>query len=268
MRIRVCITTLLLAAALLATAEEVKLNTLKVGPRIYRRVTVLGVSDTDLYFRHADGIANVKLRNLSPELQKRFGYDPKAAEEAERRQLEEDSQYFETVASDLGDRARKAAAAGRAAAELAARKAASTDASLADPLSAQSPVNQPAPKLEFGRWLGEVPETAGKAVLIFFWATWSTPCRKAIADLNSLQKKFRDQLVLIGWSAEAEADVAGFNDVKIEFPLATDPNGALARAAGVTSVPQVMFIDARGVVRYVGHPAALNADALKKLLSP
>lgn len=257
---------LILALAAMA-AEEVKLTSLTVGRRTYRRVTVLGVSETDLYFRYANGISNVKLRNLSPELQKKFGYDPVVAEEAERRQMAEDAAYFETVAVDIGIRAQKAAAAAAAASELAAKKAASTEASLADPLSGESLVNRPAPKLEFGSWLGEKPETEGKAVLIFFWATWSTPCRKAIAEMNSIRKKFRDQLVVIGWSSEEETALTEFSEAKIDFPLASDPKGALARIAGVNSVPQVMLVDAQGVVRYVGHPAALSTAALKKLLA-
>lgn len=248
-------------------AEETKMNTLKVGSRTYRRVTILGVSETDLYFRYSKGISNVKLRNLSPELQKKFGYDPKAAAEAERRQAEDDSAYFETVAVDIETHAQKVAAAEAAAADLAAKKAASTDASLADPLSKHSLVNQPTPKLDFGHWLGDKPDTEGKAILIFFWATWSAPCHKVIAEMNALNKEFHDQLVVIGWSAEEESAVSKYSDVKIEFPLALDPKGALASAAGVNSVPQAMLIDAQGIVRYVGHPAALNADALKKLVA-
>jgi len=257
----------LIQVSVLTAAEEIKLNSLKVGSRTYRRVKILGVSVTDLYFRHADGISNVKLRNLSPELQKRFDYDPEAAKEAERQQMEEDSAYIETVAVDIETRAQKAAAAAAAAAELAAKKAASTEASLADPISGKSLVNQPAPELDFGVWLGDEPDTEGKAMLIFFWATWSAPCHKMIDEMNGYQRKFRNQLVVIGWSTEEESAVSQFNNLKIEFPLTTDPQGALATAAGVNSVPQAMLIDAQGVVRYVGHPAALNAAALKRLLA-
>lgn len=253
---------MLIPASILTAAEEVKLNSIKVGSRTYRRVTILGVSETDLYFRHASGIANVKLRNLSPELQRRFGYDPKAAEEAERRQMEEDSAYFETVAVDVATRAQAAAAAA-----AASERAASSADSLADPISSQSLLNQPAPKLEFGKWLGERPETQGKTMLVFFWTTWSAPCRKAISEMNTYQKDFHDQLVVVGLSAQEEKEVADFNDMKIDFALAADSKGTLAKSAGVTSVPQVLLIDAQGVVRYVGHPGALNAAALKKILT-
>jgi len=258
---------LLMVSVLLHAAEPLKLNALKVGNRTYRKVIVLGASETDLYFKHSHGIANVKLKYLTPDMQKLFDYDPKAAEEAERRQLQDDSAYFETVAVDVATRAQKAAAAAAAEAAVAAKRAASTEASLADAISDQSLLNHPAPKLEVDKWLGEKPATEGKAVLVFFWTTWSVPCRKAIPEMNSYQKTVRDQLVVIGLSAQEEKEVADFSDVKIDFPLAVDPKSKLAGAAGVTSVPQVLLIDARGIVRYVGHPAALNPATLKKLLA-
>jgi len=250
----------LMVASALPAAEPVKMDSLKVGGRTYRKLIVLGVSETDLYFRYDHGIANVKLKYLEPELQKRFDYDPKAAEEAERRQVQEDAAYHETVAIELTERAQKAM---RAAAEAVA----STEDSLSDPVSNQSLLNRPAPKLDLGKWLGETPATEGKAVLVFFWTTWSVPCRKAIPEMNSFHKKFHDKLVVVGLSAQDEKDVAGVGDVKIDFPVAVDPKGKLAVAAGVTCVPQVLLIDAKGVVRYVGHPAALDASILKKLLA-
>jgi thiol-disulfide isomerase/thioredoxin len=222
---------------------------------------------TDLYFKHDHGIANVKLKYLEPEIQKRFDYDPKAAAEAEQRQAQDESAFQESLARDVAEQTQRAAAKAATAAAAAAERAASTEASLADPISSQSLVNRPAPKLEFGKWLGETPETEGKSVLVFFWSTWSIPCRKAIPELNNLQKQFRGQLAIVGLSAQDEAEVAEFSEVKIGFPLAVDPENRLAAAAGVNSVPQVMLIDAQGIVRYLGHPAPLNATALKKLLA-
>ena len=258
---------LLLLAAALPAAEPIKLDSLKVGRRTYHKVIVLGTSDTDLYFRHEHGIANVKLKYLDPAMQKRFDYDPKAAEEAERRQIEEDSAYHETVSLELTERAQKALKEAARTAAIAAQAAASTENSLADPISDQSLLNKPAPKLEPLNWLGEAPVTENKAVLIFFWTSWSVPCRKAIPDMNNYQKKFQDKLVVIGLSTEDEKDLADFGNVKIDFSLAVDPKNRLASAAGITSVPQVLLIDAKGIVRYQGHPAALDNSILKKLLA-
>src|SRR6186713_1363643 len=53
-------------------------------------------------------------------------------------------------------------------------------------------------------------EWRGKVVLINFWATWCPPCRAEIPDLIRLQKKYRDQLVIVGLSE----DEGSVDDVK------------------------------------------------------
>ena len=249
-----------IASATLLTAEPVILDSLKVGGKTYSQVIILGASATDLYFKHDGGITNVKLKYLAPEIQKRFDYDPKTAEEAERRQMQENAAFHETGAREV------AASAQTLSLKAVEPPSNPAEAVLADPISNQSLLNRPAPKLEFGKWLGERPETQGKTLLIFFWTTWSVPCRKVISEMNSYQKTFRDQLVVIGLSTQEERELADFSDVKIDFPLAVEPKGKLAGAAGVTSVPQVLLIDAQGIVRYVGHPAALNPATLKKVV--
>lgn len=240
-------------------AEPIKLDSLKAGSRTYREITVLGTSETDLYFKHSRGIANVKLKYLEPAMQKLFDYDPKVAEEAERKQAAEDSAYHETVALELTERAKRTIKEARDA-------AASAEDNPADPVSPQSLIGQKAPKLTVEKWLGDKPTTDEKAVLVFFWTTWSVPCRKAIPDMNSYQKKFREKLVVVGLSSQALADMTDFAEIKIEFPLAIDTKSKFASAAGVTSVPSVLLIDAKGNVRYQGHPAALDTSKVRKLL--
>src|SRR5207249_1745256 len=75
-------------------AGPLKLDLLRVGSKTYSNVTVVGANATDLYFTHDRGIANVKLKYVDAKIQKKFNYDPKAAEEAERQQSEDDAQYM------------------------------------------------------------------------------------------------------------------------------------------------------------------------------
>ena len=244
-----------------AAEEPVKLDSLKVGARTYRSLTVLGSSETDLYFKHSRGIANVKLKYLETEMQKLFNYDPKAAAAAELRQAREDAAFHETVALELTTRAQRAMKAARDAST-------STAESLADPVSVVSLLGQAAPKLTVEKWLGETPDLKDKAVLIFFWTTWSIPCRKMIPEMDGYQKKFSDKLVVIGLSSQPLNELTEFNDSKIEFALAMDTKTRLGNAAGVTSVPFVLLVDAKGIVRYQGHPGALDTAKLRKLLNP
>jgi cytochrome c biogenesis protein CcmG, thiol:disulfide interchange protein DsbE len=256
-----CVVLWLFASGVAFAAQTVKFTSLKAGSRTYYDVVVLGASETDLYFKHSRGISNVKFKLLDSRVQKMFDYDPKAAEEAERRQEQEDAAYHETVALELTERAQRAIKAAK-------DEAASSEDNLSDPITSQSLLGQAAPKLVVEQWLGDKPDTDGKAVLFFFWTTWSKPSRKAIPDLNSYQKKFRDRLVVIGFSTETVKEIAEFSELKIEFPLAIDPKSRVANASGASSVPFVLLADAKGVVRYQGHPAALDSTKLRKLIAP
>lgn len=65
-----------------------KLEVLVAGKVTYRAVTVRSVNPRTLMITHAGGMASVKLRDLSPELQQAFGYDP-AAESASEQALQQ-----------------------------------------------------------------------------------------------------------------------------------------------------------------------------------
>ncbi len=251
---------LLLVASALRAAAPVKLDSLKVGATTYSNVTVIGANKTDLYFTHAGGIANVKLKNLPPELQEKFGYDPRVAAEAERKQGEDQKLYLNSLASNLVAQARQTARA-------AQPPPPSSEDSLADPVSDRSLLGKRAPAVEVEKWLSDRPALEGKFVLVSFWAPWSLPCRKYIPELNGLQKKFADKLVVVGLTAEPEAALEEMAAPKLEFASAIDTQARLSAAAGVTSVPFILLVDPRGVVRYQGHPGALDEKKLQALLA-
>jgi thiol-disulfide isomerase/thioredoxin len=247
---------LLLGHGLLAA--PVKLDSLKVGDRVYQRVTILGANTTDLYFSHSKGMSNVKLKYLSPELQKQFHYDAATAAAAERAQAEEDARYQHELASQV--------VADATAPSPAAPALRTSDESLADPVSDKSLLGKPGPKLELEKWLTDKPDLEGKFVLLSFWAPWSVPCRKCIPDLNELQKKFAGKLVVVGLTSESDSESVSAAETKASFALATDTGGKLSQKAGVTSVPCALLLDPAGVVRYLGHPGAITDKKLQMIL--
>ena len=91
-------------------------------------------------------------------------------------------------------------------------------------LWAKSILNEKAPELVVEEWISQKPDTKGKFVLIDFWATWCGPCRKAIGELNELQKQFKDDLVVIGISDETADKVKGMASPVIEYYNGIDTN--------------------------------------------
>jgi hypothetical protein len=86
MRIRGILILGLIAMISTAFADE-KLLVLKVGSETYSNVTVTEVTATDIYFISDKGLANAKLKDLDPALQKHFHYNSAAASAAEKQQL-------------------------------------------------------------------------------------------------------------------------------------------------------------------------------------
>jgi thiol-disulfide isomerase/thioredoxin len=121
-------------------------------------------------------------------------------------------------------------------------------------LWARSVLGQKAPELVVEKWLGAKPDTAGKFLLIDFWATWCPPCRATIPELNAFARKFGDRLVVIGVSDEPEATVRRFRDPQIEYFSAIDTQARMKRAVEVKGIPHVIVVDPDGIVRWEGYP--------------
>ena len=75
----------LIGTTLVACADET-LPVLKVGTEVYSNVTITAVTATDIYFTSAKGVANAKLKNLDPALQKHFKFDAASADAANTKQ--------------------------------------------------------------------------------------------------------------------------------------------------------------------------------------
>jgi thiol-disulfide isomerase/thioredoxin len=235
---------------------QLKLPVLKTPGQVYSNVTVLSVTATDVNFTHAQGVANAKLRDLEPEIQKRFNYDPAKAADASGKQAAANAAYGRDVAAQKpATKPSPSAASPEKDVEMVVGQ-----------LSAKSIKGQPAPTLQVEKWLTPPPNSQGKFVLVDFWATWCGPCRQSIPHLNGLAKKFGDRLVVIGLSNEKESEVKAMKSPKLEYSVAIDTQARMMKAIEVRGIPHALIIDPAGIVRFEGHPNYITEAGLATLL--
>ena len=115
----------------------------------------------------------------------------------------------------------------------------------------------------------------GKVVLLNFWATWCTPCRKEMPAMEQLYRTYGTEgLVVVGVSVDrgAPGDVKAFAEkLKITFPILHDRDSIISQLYSNPGVPSSYLIDRQGriVYRVLGEydwfsPEA--RDAVKGLL--
>jgi cytochrome c biogenesis protein CcmG/thiol:disulfide interchange protein DsbE len=240
----------LLFVGITATANATdEIPYLKVGINYYTNVIITSKTSTDIFFTHSRGMGNARLSQLSPELQKQFGYTPAKSAAAEKKTTT-------PATAKTTPPAKSAPAAQVVPADIPVPK-----------ISAASFLGKAPPPLVVKKWLTPEPETAGKFVLIDFWATWCGPCRQSIPHLNKLQAKFKDQLVVVGLSDESEAEVRKMKSPKMDYAVGIDPSNSTGNAMSVRGIPHAIIIDPKGIVRFEGHPNYLNEKNLAGLMA-
>lgn len=127
--------------------------------------------------------------------------------------------------------------------------------------SGQKLVGQPAPALKLKRVDGEPGEidlaaSAGKVVVIDFFASWSKSCAAQAVALADWAQRHRDRVVVIGVSLDTKDTIAGIPAyiaaAGITYPLAGDLLGwdsDIDDAWHVDKIPTLVLVDRAGRVR-------------------
>jgi peroxiredoxin len=99
-----------------------------------------------------------------------------------------------------------------------------------------------------------LPKTAGKVVLVDFWASWCAPCKASFVTLSRLHQKYSSKgLVIIGIGVDDEAaDHQAFAAKnKAPFTLVHDSAHKAAGFFNPPTMPSSYLVDRKGVIRHV-----------------
>ena len=160
----------------------------------------------------------------------------------------------------------------------------SADALNAGALEPDDAIGHLAPDFELETLDGarfRLSDWGGHPLVVNFWASWCTPCRREMPVLIRLQEQYREQgLVIVGVNIEeSRAPAQDFaTDFGINFLLPMDFDGSVTRRYGIEGQlgpPHTMFIGPDGLVREIfrgqGPDAAFEetiADLVESLSEP
>jgi thiol-disulfide isomerase/thioredoxin len=112
-----------------------------------------------------------------------------------------------------------------------------------------------------------IPVTAGKVVLVDFWASWCAPCKASFPMMSRLHQDFASRgFVVAAVSIDEKPAAAAAFARKLVPPFATlhDRDQTLVKKVVVPTMPTSYLVDRDGRVRFV-H-AGFHGDATERAL--
>ena len=128
-------------------------------------------------------------------------------------------------------------------------------------------VGERAPELKIREWISRTPTEENKPRLVEFFFFFCKPSTDRIPILNSLAKKFDNQLPVIVITRESQDKIAPIlTDKNNLFFVGLDDAGKTFTAYGIRYIPFSVLIDAKGRTCWFGNSAHLTEEIINQNL--
>ena len=105
----------------------------------------------------------------------------------------------------------------------------------------------------------------GKVVYLDFWASWCVPCRKSFPWMNTMQKQYQQQgLVVLSVNLDAQKTLAVkfLQQTPADFAIIYDAKGVLAKKFQLKGMPSSYLFNRQG--KMISAHSGFNANKQKK----
>lgn len=123
--------------------------------------------------------------------------------------------------------------------------------------------------LNSGKEIIKLSDYRGKLVILDFFATWCVPCIQALPRLDSLQREFKDQIVILPITREKESTVQSFfekqSHLRMSLPYIFDTD--VKTYFPYRIVPHEVWINETGKIVGITDGEQVTADNIRKILS-
>jgi len=112
----------------------------------------------------------------------------------------------------------------------------------------------------------------GRPLIVNFWASWCTPCRRELPSMNRAWAELKPRgvaMLAINLGEDVEAVKGFLAEFPIDFPVLLDPRGNIGQRWRVRGLPTTFVLNGRGeiVYRATGERAWDDPDLLRQVMA-